>query len=103
MREYNKLVRDKIPEIMKQNGAEPVTMRIHPNDFINHLNKKLQEEVNEYLEEGNRVEELVDIATVIMAILEYKGVTFYDFVRMYSKKLENKGGFKDKIFLVKGK
>ena len=103
MREYNKLVRDKIPEIMKQNGAEPITMKIHPVDIINHLNKKLQEEVNEYLEEGNRVEELVDIATVIMAILEYKGVTFYDFVRMYSKKLENKGGFRDKIFLVKEK
>ena len=103
MREYNKLVRDKITEIMKQNGAEPVTMRIHPDDMINHLNKKLQEEVNEYFEEGNRVEELVDIVTVIMAILEYKGVSFYDFVRMYSKKLENRGGFRDKIFLVKEK
>lgn len=103
MREYNKLVRDKIPEIMKQNGAEPVTMKIHSTSIIYHLNEKLQEEVNEYLEEGNRVEELVDIATVIMAILEYKGITFYDFVRMYSKKLENKGGFRDKIFLVKEK
>ena len=103
MIEYDKLVRDKIPEVIEASGKKCDIEILSDEQYLEYLNKKIKEEVNEYLEEGNRTEELVDIATVIMAILEYKGISFYDFVRMYSKKLEIRGGFKDKIFLVKEK
>ena len=99
MREYKKLVRDKIPDVMRSNGAKPVIMRIHPDSMQLYLNKKLEEEVTEYLTDGTRVEELVDVMTVLLAILEVKGVSFYDFMRLYSRKLEEKGGFRKGIYL----
>lgn len=99
MREYKKLVRDKVPDIMREHGAKPVTLRIHPDSMQLYLNKKLEEEVQEYLTDGNRVEELVDVMTVLLAILEVKGVSLYDFMRLYSKKLEKKGGFRKGIYL----
>lgn len=101
MKEYNKLVRDKIPDIMRSNGAQPIVERIHPDSMQLHLNNKLREEVEEYLTDGNRVEELVDILTVIFAILESKGVSLYDFMRLYSKKLESRGGFRDGLYLLR--
>lgn len=99
MREYKKLVRDKIPDIMRANGAKPVIMHIHPDSIQLYLNKKLEEEVAEYLTDGTRVEELVDVMTVLLAILEVKGVSFYDFMHLYSRKLEEKGGFRKGIYL----
>ena len=52
MKEYNKLVRDKIPEIMINKGCKPVTRILNDEDYLNELNKKILEEVNEYLESG---------------------------------------------------
>ena len=71
MKVYNKLVRDKIPDIILKDNELPVTRILDDEEFIKELNKKLQEEVNEYLE-GENVEEMVDILEVIRAILEYK-------------------------------
>lgn len=60
MKEYNKLVRDNIPEIMIKNGAKPVTRILSDNEYLEELNKKLLEEVNEYLSSGD-ILELADI------------------------------------------
>ena len=48
MRTYNKLVRDKIPEIIEGNGEKPVTRILNDEEYLKELNTKLQEEVNEY-------------------------------------------------------
>ena len=45
MKIYNKLVRDNIPEIMIKNGAKPVTKILSDDEYLNELNKKLQEEL----------------------------------------------------------
>ena len=50
MKVYNKLVRDKIPDIILKDNELPVTRILDDEEFIKELNKKLQEEVNEYLE-----------------------------------------------------
>jgi len=71
MKIYNKLVRDNIPEIMIKNGAKPVTRILTEEEYLKELNKKLLEEVNEYLESGS-IEELADIEEVIIAILNAK-------------------------------
>ena len=67
MKVYNKLVRDKIPEIINNNNEICKTRILDNDEYIKELNIKLQEEVKEYLESGE-VEELADIEEVLRAI-----------------------------------
>ena len=67
MKIYNKLVRDNIPEIMIKNKAKPVTRILSDEEYLIELNKKLLEEVKEYLESGE-IEELADIEEVIIGM-----------------------------------
>jgi predicted house-cleaning noncanonical NTP pyrophosphatase (MazG superfamily) len=94
----NKLVRDKIPEIIEDSGKECVCEILSDDQYIKMLNEKLQEEVNEYFESGS-VEELADIGEVMHAILAYKNVSIEEFQKVRIEKLEARGGFKNKIFL----
>lgn len=48
MKIYNKLVRDKIPEIMISNNDKPVTRILSNDKYLKELNKKLQEEMKKY-------------------------------------------------------
>lgn len=66
--------------------------------YIKMLNEKLLEEVNEYLESGT-TEELADIGEVVLAILEYKNVSFTEYERIRLEKVEKRGGFKNRFFL----
>ena len=100
MKIYNKLVRDNIPDIILKDNELPVTRVLNDEEFIKELNKKLQEEVNEYLEEEN-IEEMVDILEVIRAILEYKNVSYEDIEEKRKKKANKRGAFKEKIYLEK--
>ena len=100
MKVYNKLVRDKIPEIILKDNELPTTRILDDEEYIKELNRKLQEEVNEYLEAEN-IEEMVDILEVIRAILEHKGVTYDEIEEKRTKKANKRGGFKEKIFLEK--
>ncbi|MGL4790061.1 MAG: phosphoribosyl-ATP pyrophosphohydrolase [Anaerotignaceae bacterium] len=95
---YNKLVRDKIPEIIEKSGKLAVTETLSDENYIKMLNEKLTEEVNEYLESGS-VEELADISEVIHGILAFKGVSIDDFEKVRIEKLEKRGGFYDKVLL----
>ena len=98
MKIYNKLVRDNIEEIMIANGAKPVT-RIWSNDeYLKELNKKLLEEVKEYLE-SDEIEELADIEEVILAILNVKGETKDKLEEIRKNKVLKRGSFNKKIFL----
>lgn len=98
MKEYKKLVRDKIPQIIKSNGEEPKTRILDDEEYLKELNIKLTEEVKEYLEDGN-VEELADIVEVIYGILDVKKVTLEEFENIRKSKVEKRGAFKEKIFL----
>lgn len=96
---YNKLVRDKIPGIIIKSGKTAVTEVLTDEKYIEMLNQKLTEEVEEYFESGS-VEELADIGEVMHAIMAYKGITIEEFQRVRLEKLERRGGFKDRILLV---
>ena len=95
---YNKLVRDKIPEIIKNKGAVPITHIADDEEYWKKLKEKLQEEVDEFLEEGNE-EELADIFEVIYAICDFKKIDKEKLELLRIKKAEERGGFKDKIIL----
>ena len=96
---YNKLVRDKIPEIIAaDNGKTCKTRIMDDKEYLETLNKKMQEELNEYLESGD-VEELADLEEVLRAILDVKKVSYNEFEKIRNSKVEKRGAFKKKIFL----
>ncbi len=97
---YNKLVRDKIPEIIRKDNCTPITKVLNNEEYMDELNKKLKEETNEYLVDNN-VEELADIVEVIYAILDSKDVSIEEFETIRKAKIEKRGAFKNKIFLEK--
>ena len=99
MKSYNKLVRDKIPEIIKNNGAKSISTKIlDDEEYLNALHTKLQEELNEYLASGE-IEELADLEEVLRAILDAKQTSYSDFEQIRQNKVNKRGAFKDKIFL----
>lgn len=99
MKTYNKLVRDKIPEIIKSNGAKIVNTKIlSDKEYLDALNTKLQEELNEYLSNGE-IEELADLEEVLRAILDAKQTSYLEFEQIRQNKANKRGAFKNKIFL----
>ena len=100
MKVYNKLVRDNIPDIILKDNELPTTRILSDEEYIQELNKKLMEEVNEYLSDNN-IEEMVDILEVIRAILDYNNISYDDIEEKRIKKAKKRGAFKEKIFLEK--
>jgi len=95
---YNKLVRDKIPEIIKSKGGVAITHIAGDAEYWQKLKEKLQEEVNEFIEAEN-IEEMADILEVIDAIFNYKKFDEEDLKRVKEKKADERGKFDDKIIL----
>jgi predicted house-cleaning noncanonical NTP pyrophosphatase (MazG superfamily) len=95
---YNKLVRDRIPEIIEAAGKTCVCQTLTDARYCVLLSEKLLEEVKEYLESGS-IEELCDIEEVLRAILAHQGVGMDEFERLRQKKLESRGGFVKRLFL----
>ena len=95
---YKKLVRDKIPEIIKQNGDSPITRILDNEEYTKELNKKLLEECNEYLASED-VEEIADILEVIRAIIKAKGHTPEEIEEIRKQKAQKRGGFDKQIYL----
>ena len=98
MKQYNKLIRDKIPEIIQAEGRKCTVEVLSDEDYLFHLNKKLVEEVNEYAE-SNDVEELADLEEVLRAILDAKGVDYNSFEEIRLNKVNKRGAFKKKLLL----
>ena len=99
MKVYNKLVRDKIPEIISaDNGSICKTRIMDDKEYLKALDAKLQEELCEYLESGS-IEELADLEEVIRAVLKTKNVSYEEFENFRKMKVEKRGAFKKKIFL----
>ena len=98
MKVYNKLVRDKIPEIMINGGSKPVIHVLNDEEYLTELHKKLLEEVNEYLLDNN-IEELADILEVFYAILRAKHIDVEELEKVRLSKANKRGVFDEKIFL----
>ena len=101
MKIYNKLVRDKIPEIIRANGEEPITRILSLEEYKIELEKKLMEEYQEVLNaNGNdRIEELADMLEIIDALAVLEGKTLGDVVEVAKQKKLKRGGFSKRIFL----
>ena len=100
---YNKLVRDKIPEIIKNNNENPITRILTEAEYKKELEKKLFEEYQEVLDSSgkDRVEELADMLEIIPYLAKLENVTLNDVIEIANYKKEKRGGFDKKIFLEK--
>ncbi len=101
MEKYNKLVRDKIPSIITNNGEIPVTRILNDEEYKIELERKLYEEYQEVINSKNidRLEELADMIEVIKALASLEGKNLQDIILLAEQKREKRGGFKDKIYL----
>lgn len=95
---YNKLIRDNIPEIIEKSGKEAIVKKLTDEEYLEALNLKLGEELQEYIESGE-VEELADIVEVIYGILHYKGVSINEFESIRQNKAEERGAFRERLML----
>ena len=102
-RVYNKLVRDRIPEIIMSKGETPVTRVLNKSEYKEELEKKLLEEYKEVIEAtgSDRVEELADMIEVIRALGNLENTTIEKIINIANDKNDKRGAFNDKIFLEK--
>ncbi|PYZ92353.1 phosphoribosyl-ATP pyrophosphohydrolase [Salipaludibacillus keqinensis] len=102
MPSYNKLVRDRIPEIIEMNGQTFEYRRIKGEEFIKEAKKKLNEEMKEYLEAQNSeqaIEELADLVELIYCLAERHGYSKTELEAIRREKSERRGAFHEGWFL----
>lgn len=93
-----KLVRDKIPSIIRKNGEVHQTRILNEKEYLRALDEKLKEEVAEYLE-ANDLNELADILEVVRAILVVRESSYDEIEKIRLQKYTARGGFSDRISL----
>ncbi|MFD0687443.1 nucleoside triphosphate pyrophosphohydrolase [Actinomadura fibrosa] len=93
-----KLVRDRIPEIIERSGGEPVSRIADAGEYELLLRTKLYEEAGEYVSDGNPAE-LADVLEVVHALAALHGLTPDDLEELRSKKAIERGGFDGRVVL----
>ena len=96
---HNKLVRDRIPEIIKANGQNCICRALDDPAYLDALDQKLNEELSEY-QRDKSMEELADLLEVIHAVITARGSTWEEVESIRKAKAEKRGGFEQKIWLV---
>ncbi|MBO5394798.1 MAG: nucleoside triphosphate pyrophosphohydrolase [Clostridia bacterium] len=95
---FNKLVRDRIPQIIEANGEKAEIEILDEERFLQELHKKLFEEANEFAEEDSP-EELADLMEVIYAIARLRGIDLEEVEKIRQQKAQKRGAFDKRIFL----
>lgn len=100
MKVYDKLVRDRIPEIIEASGKKCDIEVVSDEIALEYLYKKLNEEVSELLEDKN-LDEIADCLEVLFAIGKKYGYSEKDLVDRRNEKKNSRGGFEKNIVLKK--
>lgn len=95
---YDKLVRDKIPQVLDAKGIKSITRKVEGDEYFVRLVDKLKEEVEEFAKDVNE-EEIADIIEVLNAIILAKSFSKEKIEVIRKKKLGERGGFSEKIIL----
>ncbi len=99
---FNKLVRDKIPQIIESNGEIAEIEILDDDRFLKELHKKLFEEAEEFVEEDSS-EELADLMEVLYAIVRLRGLDLNEVEKIRIEKAQKRGAFEKRIFLKETK
>lgn len=102
MGSYNKLVRDKIIEIISQNNEKPLWEVLSDEDYLRELKKKIVEEATEVENAESRqqvIEELADLFEVVSSLMKQEKIDIQEIENVRKTKREKRGGFDKKIYL----
>lgn len=100
MKVYDKLVRDRIPEIIESSGNKCEIEVVSGEIALEYLYKKLNEEVSELLEDKN-LDEIADVMEVLFAIGAKYGYSEEDILDRRNEKKDSRGGFENNLILKK--
>jgi len=95
---YNKLVRDRIPDIIEESGKACITEILSDEEYLRMVDAKLDEELAEYHKDQN-IEELADLMEVICAAAVARGYTLEQLEALRAEKASKRGAFEKKILL----
>ena len=98
-KQYNKLIRDKIPDVISAGGGTSTTRELSSEEYIAALDEKLNEELAEYQCDKN-IEELADLIEVIYAVTKARGYSLEELERVRKKKVDERGSFDKRLFLL---
>ena len=98
MKEYNKLIRDRIPEIIESAGKQCIVEVMNEDEYLEALDCKLEEELAEY-QADKSLEELADLLEVMYAVVVARGYSIEELERVRKQKAEKRGGFEKRLRL----
>lgn len=98
MKVYDKLVRDRIPEIIEKSGKKCDVEVVSDKVALEYLYMKLEEETKELLEDKN-LEEIADVMEVLFAIADKYGYSEEDVLNKRNEKKDERGGFNNNLIL----
>lgn len=101
---YNKLIRDRIPKIIKEAGWLPTVRTLKKSEFLNELKKKVSEEAKELIQSKDKkgiIDEIVDIQELLDILISEVGLTKREAKKFQAAKRKKRGGFKKRLFLIK--
>lgn len=101
---YNKLIRDRIPEIIKEAGWKPTVRKLNKREFFSALRKKVLEEAKELIRAKDKkgiINEIVDIQELIDTLTLEIRLSKSRIKRLQVDKRKKRGGFKKRLFLIK--
>ena len=102
-KEFNKLVRDKVPDVIRQRGECITTATLQGEPLIRALSEKLVEESYELLDAkdlNSIVAELADVQEVMDALMREHGLSKGVVEKEQTRKRKHRGGFTKGIVLV---
>jgi len=100
---YNKLVRDKILEIIEADGISYNARVLEPQDFLEEVKAKIMEEAKEFKESKtiqNSVEELADLLELVHTAINALGISYQELEEIRAHKKAKRGGFEKAIYLI---
>ena len=100
--EHNKLVRDRIPEIIRNSGNQCETITLSNLDYIKALRNKLVEEAQEaaIAPPEELAQELADVYEVMDALMAASGIEPEKVREIQKEKRSRRGGFDNRIKLL---
>ena len=99
---YNKLVRDRIPDIIKQDGRKCDVEILPAIEFEKALREKLVEEAQEAVQadDNHLITELADLEELILALMEFHGIDLFELETVRSQRHQDRGGFRKRLKLL---
>ena len=103
MKTYNKLIRDKIPEVIADDNFIGRYKKLNKKEFKKALFEKIIEETAELSKTSNKadlIEELADLQEILLVLYENEKISVKEIEAVRKAKLKKRGGFTKRIMLL---